>query len=827
MTGTATNGMHEELVEFDYGGQQISLTLLNTCFVSDHIRETRSFYELEFLRYLGQRLSRETLIFDVGAHIGNHTIFFAKVLGTQVLAFEPNPLAFKRLEENVARNGVSARVTCYPFALSDEIGHVHMQRWNPEDVGSTSIVDSSSSSDSAFEVETRVLDEFLDMAPTDTPVYVKLDVEGHEAAVVSGGKTFIRKLSPAISAEVLQIGAFDRLLELLGNDYTPVALHNASPTVLFRRSELAVDREELVAIARYGIESALNYNQRRLWHMAEKARADGLKARLNEVRPAQQWGDVMREALAVSGEDFEIPSALIGHIEALERALAIADRSNQEIAMELRRRGDVSAELGYAHDLFVASRSEAERLAARMQELEGKLAGATARLNDHHRYRSQAEKTIDRLRKRLAAIENSRSWRLVRGYWSLRNRMRGRSPARDAALEQQGAGATEKAPSERRADQLEAVKSHVASWIATAQVSHGPEVVVMFSGTTWYQFKRANRPIRLTKVFLDQGSPVFFNYYRFHPDSLPEPIDKILVQCPIDLTESVLPQVLGAEYPGKKKLLFVSFPHEMMVRSMLVASQHGWKVIYDARDDWEEFFRVGAAPWYEPEYEWYVATHADVVTAVSRPLAQKLQVMSGRSVQVSPNALDPTFPQRMRRRSGGSPVVGYFGHLTEKWFDWELLIRTAEALPTYSFELAGHQAPDVKLPSNVKLLGLLSHDELAFLAARWSVGIIPFKTSPLTDGVDPIKVYEYLHLGLPTVSTFFPQLMQYPGVEVCESPTRFVEAIKEFASSERTMPVGAKEWLHQNIWQHRVDQYRAASGLGAPIGSALLGQSGE
>ena len=56
----------------------------------------------------------------------------------------------------------------------------------------------------------------------------------------------------------------------------------------------------------------------------------------------------------------------------------------------------------------------------------------------------------------------------------------------------------------------------------------------------------------------------------------------------------------------------------------VLAAQHGWVTVYDSRDDWEEFHKVGMAKWYHPGYERYIAQHADVVSAVSRPLARRV-----------------------------------------------------------------------------------------------------------------------------------------------------------------------------------------------------------
>ena len=356
----------------------------------------------------------------------------------------------------------------------------------------------------------------------------------------------------------------------------------------------------------------------------------------------------------------------------------------------------------------------------------------------------------------------------------------------------------------------EVLRANFTAWLDAAASATGDEVVVMFSGTTFVQEHRGNRPIRLTNVYLSRRCPVFFNYYRpGEKEPLPEHPDELLFQSPIDATQGFLDDVLTADFGGKKKLLFVSFPHSMMVRYMMLAAQHGWVTIYDVRDDWEEFAKVGMARWYVPSFERYVATFADVVTAVSRPLARKIQMMAGgRDVHVVPNALDTRFPRPTGpRQAKGSPVVGYFGHLTDRWFDWPLVVAAAERYPMYRFELAGHQHPkDLALPPNVELLGLVGHAELAERSRSWSVAMIPFKNGPLADAVDPIKIYEYLHLRVPVLATYFPQCRDYPGTTITEGREEFIERLGQLVGTQlRDEEIAS--WLSRNTWEHRVDQY--------------------
>ena len=141
-----------------------------------------------------------------------------------------------------------------------------------------------------------------------------------------------------------------------------------------------------------------------------------------------------------------------------------------------------------------------------------------------------------------------------------------------------------------------------------------------------------------------------------------------------------------------------------------------------------------------------------------------------RKVHLSPNALDSAFaPTGYERKPGPQTKIGYFGHLTEKWFDWESLIWIAQQRPDHRLEIIGHGAPDdIQLPSNIVLLGPKIHPEICEIAKEWHVGIIPFRVGRLADGVDPIKIHEYFALGLSVVSFRMPQTEDYPYTKTVE-----------------------------------------------------------
>src|SRR5260221_8795610 len=69
---------------------------------SDAIIRDNDFYERDILDYIRDNYPIHECILDVGANIGNHTVYFAKYLDYKaIVAFEPIPDNFVLLKENI------------------------------------------------------------------------------------------------------------------------------------------------------------------------------------------------------------------------------------------------------------------------------------------------------------------------------------------------------------------------------------------------------------------------------------------------------------------------------------------------------------------------------------------------------------------------------------------------------------------------------------------------------------------------------------------------------------------------------------------------------
>ncbi len=98
----------------------------------------------------------------------------------------------------------------------------------------------------------------------------------------------------------------------------------------------------------------------------------------------------------------------------------------------------------------------------------------------------------------------------------------------------------------------------------------------------------------------------------------------------------------------------------------------------------------------------------------------------------------------------------YVGAMRE-WFDGRVVGAIAAAYPDCEVDCFGDAIASVRgelsAHVNIHFRGTLSQAAIAQLAPQYDVALIPFRESPLTIGVDPLKFYEYVAAGLPVVSS--------------------------------------------------------------------------
>lgn len=202
---------------------------------------------------------------------------------------------------------------------------------------------------------------------------------------------------------------------------------------------------------------------------------------------------------------------------------------------------------------------------------------------------------------------------------------------------------------------------------------------------------------------------------------------------------------------------------------------------------------------------------ADVVFCVSSALANRHSTAEKRVVHI-PNAVSQR-PLPLKRWKlpplPAGPRVAYVGRLDER-LDLALLKQVFERLPKVQFLFvgsfdAGTQTlwrREIGAPANVHWLGTIPSPHLPSALASMDVCMMPHRITPLTDSMDPLKLYAYLAAKKPVIATrvnIEPGLR--PWVKCVDSAAAFEAALKEFL--DRSAPVVRPD-LSAHGWPQRV-----------------------
>jgi FkbM family methyltransferase len=207
-------------VRFRYDDTDYALEAIKYDHITACIERAGTFYELDLLEAI-RAYERPGTYVDVGAHIGNHSVFFAGECSSQrVVSFEPNPIALHCLNANAARYPVEV----VPRAIHDTWGWCRViDPSHTRNHGMARI----EQGDPIICIRCVRLDD----CDLDEVAVIKIDVEGCELSVLRSATNILERDRPIISAEAqtpAATAAVDACLEPFG--YRRKGVYGFTPT---------------------------------------------------------------------------------------------------------------------------------------------------------------------------------------------------------------------------------------------------------------------------------------------------------------------------------------------------------------------------------------------------------------------------------------------------------------------------------------------------------------------------------------------------------------------------------------------------------------------
>ncbi len=159
-------------------------------------------------------------------------------------------------------------------------------------------------------------------------------------------------------------------------------------------------------------------------------------------------------------------------------------------------------------------------------------------------------------------------------------------------------------------------------------------------------------------------------------------------------------------------------------------------------------------------------------------------------------------------------IIGYYGALA-KWFDYDLIEEASKAHPEWNFLLIGVDYDNsfakynyFKYLKNVYYIGPVDYKELINYGNICTVLTIPFVINEITLSTSPVKVFEYMSMEKPIVTTNLPECQKYKSVMVAKNHKEFIKLLEKaifIKDDPKYLQLLKKEAL-ENTWDQKVKE---------------------
>ena len=194
------------------------------------VSQATSRSEPHLQRIIRKHVQPGMVVLDIGANVGFFTLMFSRAIGSKgtVFAFEPIPLTFATLQQNLMLNGID-NVEAINVAASDHDGELEFRipiagesmascYWHKDAIDVSRVV-----------VRAALLDAFKELNGQRVG-FVKIDVEGAEGDVICGMRGILSVHRPPVFIECSEIGREKTWQVLTGLGYQCSFASRSAPT---------------------------------------------------------------------------------------------------------------------------------------------------------------------------------------------------------------------------------------------------------------------------------------------------------------------------------------------------------------------------------------------------------------------------------------------------------------------------------------------------------------------------------------------------------------------------------------------------------------------
>jgi FkbM family methyltransferase len=184
-------------------------------------------FEVQSLKRYRHLVKEGSVVLDIGANIGAHTLHFARLVGStgKVIAIEPTAYAFEKLQRNINLNPqLSARIESFQVMLtansSDQMPDTLYASW-PMETADDLHNEHFGRLMSTKGAVPQTLDDLITGLSLPKIDFIKMDVDGNEHSVLGGGSKTLNRFKPIILMELApfvykdHLNDFDKMIQEL------------------------------------------------------------------------------------------------------------------------------------------------------------------------------------------------------------------------------------------------------------------------------------------------------------------------------------------------------------------------------------------------------------------------------------------------------------------------------------------------------------------------------------------------------------------------------------------------------------------------------------
>jgi FkbM family methyltransferase len=310
------------------------------------IKDSSDFYEIDILQKWGQYLSDVKVIIDIGANIGNHSIYWSQSDNIEkIIAFEPLKESYEYLKNNTIDNNIR-KIESFNLAVGEKEGLVN-NRYNK------SLLEPNALEEDISKIKVISIDSFL-LDKDYNADFIRIDVEGAEPLVLNGMIQTLNKSKPKLWIKITLNSLCDVFKVLNQANYAIVDIDNFNI--------LAIHETKMGDFKQFSHEKII-YEMIKNLSTAFEYRKDYL-ANLSEIRTYRnKFLIVNNEKIAEENKNKELMDDYI-------RSISRFEHEKQRFENEKQKAADLTEQIKKSKSRFEYEQKKCENLQNQLQKRE-------------------------------------------------------------------------------------------------------------------------------------------------------------------------------------------------------------------------------------------------------------------------------------------------------------------------------------------------------------------------------------------------------------------------------------------------------------------------